>query len=133
VSRASVFDGLEESRRGFERAIELQDRTATVGFDWPDIGHVLAKVHEELAELEEGIAADDRANIVEEFGDLLFALGNLARKLELDPMAALEASGDKFVRRFRWMEEQARDEDAQLSDESLDRLLQRYQQARRSA
>lgn len=129
---SSVFDDLEVELAGFDRAIALQDRAAAVGFDWPDIEHVLAKVREEFMELEAGIAMADRANIVEELGDLLFAISNLARKLDIDAMNALERSGDKFVRRFRWMEQQARDRGVQLADESLEQLLQRYQQARRA-
>lgn len=128
---ASVFDGLDESLNGFDRAIALQDRAATVGFDWPDIENVLSKLHEELGELEEGIAAADAENIAEELGDLLFAISNLARKLGLDPIEAIDASGDKFVRRFRLMEASARAEGVGLNDETLPQLLRRYQRSRR--
>jgi nucleoside triphosphate diphosphatase len=127
----SVFDGLDETLGGFDRAIALQDRAATVGFDWPVIENVLGKLHEELGELEEGIAAGDADNIAEELGDLLFAISNLARKLGLDPVASLEASGDKFVRRFCRMEASARAEGVRLQDESLPQLLHRYERSRR--
>jgi len=132
-SSASVFDDLDETLGGFDRAIALQDRAATVGFDWPAIENVLNKLHEELGELEDGIAAADAENIAEELGDLLFAISNLARKLGLDPMASLDASGDKFVRRFCRMEASARAEGVRLHDESLSQLLRRYERSRREA
>lgn len=127
----SVFDELDETLSGFDRAIALQDCAATVGFDWPVIENVLSKLHEELDELEDGIAAADAENMAEELGDLLFAISNLARKLGLDPMASLDASGDKFVRRFCRMEASARAEGVRLHDESLPQLLRRYEQSRR--
>ena len=96
------------------RAVKLQSKAAKVGFDWPSLVPVFDKLKEELAELELAIAAGDReqsvedahiAKIGEEFGDLLFVVANVARHLAIDPEAALRAANQKFIRRFRRIEE----------------------------
>ncbi len=84
-----------------ERASKLQKRAARTGFDWPDASGARAKVVEELAELD---AETDQAAREEELGDLLFAVVNLARKLNIEPEAALRAANAKFERRFRQIE-----------------------------
>ena len=76
-----------------------------MGFDWPDAASVLAKVDEELAEAREALAQGDKAAVREEVGDLLFTLANLARKLDVDPEAALAGTNLKFRRRFARIEE----------------------------
>lgn len=86
------------------RAIKLQDKAARVGFDWPDIKPVFAKMTEEIAELEEAVATKDHGKIVGEFGDLLFVMANLARHLKIDPEAALRVTNQKFTRRFNHIE-----------------------------
>jgi ATP diphosphatase len=97
------------------RAIKLQDKAARVGFDWPDIAPVFAKMKEEIAELEEvALDADPRsaraqgtadvAAIEEELGDMLFVMANIARHLKLDPETALRKANDKFTRRFTYIE-----------------------------
>ena len=90
----------------------MQDKAAKVGFDWPSLAPVFDKLKEELAELEQAIAAGDRehaaqqaAKIGEEFGDLLFVIANVARHLKVDPEAALRSANQKFVRRFERIEE----------------------------
>ena len=90
---------------GLTRAIKLQGKAAKVGFDWPDLGPVIAKVEEELAELKAEIAAGDKAKAAAEFGDLLFVMANVARHLEVDPEDALRAANAKFTRRFGRIEE----------------------------
>jgi nucleoside triphosphate diphosphatase len=88
------------------RAIKLQDKAAKVGFDWPSLAPVFDKLEEELDELKAAIATSaERAKVGEEFGDLLFVLANVARHLKLDPEAALRAANQKFIRRFRRIEE----------------------------
>lgn len=84
------------------RAAQLQRRAALKGFDWPDAAGVWDKVHEELDELRE--AGDDRAHRAEELGDLLFAIVNLARHLDVEPTEALLAANAKFERRFAYVE-----------------------------
>ncbi|GMU42247.1 MAG: nucleoside triphosphate pyrophosphohydrolase [Lysobacterales bacterium] len=87
------------------RARKLQKRAASIGFDWPGISQVLDKLTEELGELRAEIdAGAARSKLEDEFGDVLFVLSNLARKLDIDPGSALRAANAKFERRFRWME-----------------------------
>ena len=86
------------------RAVKLQSKAAMVGFDWPSMAPVLAKIREEIGELEEVIGGTDRGRIEDEYGDLLFVMANLARHLEIDPEAALRATNAKFTRRFEHIE-----------------------------
>ena len=108
---AGVLDDVPVTLPALTRAIKLQNKAAKVGFDWPSLGPVFAKLHEEIGELETAISgaarqpgSDGRAQIEEEFGDLLFVMANIARHLEIDPEAALRAANAKFVRRFRHIE-----------------------------
>lgn len=99
----SAIDGVAVGLPALLRAEKLQKRAARTGFDWPDPSGARAKIDEELAEVE--TAADDTR--AEEIGDLLFAVVNWARKLQIDPEAALRAANAKFERRFRAMEHSA--------------------------
>jgi MazG family protein len=107
------------------RAVKLQKRAAKVGFDWPSLAPVLEKAEEEIAELKAALAdkksGGAQERIVEEFGDLLFAMANVARHLGVDPEAALRAANAKFMRRFESIEtalagEGRRPEDATLEE-----------------
>lgn len=106
-----VLDDVPVALPALTRAIKLQNKAAKVGFDWPSLQPVFAKLKEELAELEQEIATDaeapsaaTQAAIAEEFGDLLFVVANVARHLKLDPESALRAANEKFIRRFRHIE-----------------------------
>ena len=107
------MDDVPPALPALTRAVKLQDKAAKVGFDWPSLAPVFDKLKEELAELEQAIAAGDRrsdadadkAKIGEEFGDLLFVVANVARHLKIDPEAALRSANQKFVRRFQRIEE----------------------------
>lgn len=99
-SRESLMDDIPTALPGIARADKIQRRAATVGFDWPDVDPVLAKVEEELGELR---AAGEETR-TDELGDLLFAVVNLARHLHVDPEIALARASDTFVVRFRMME-----------------------------
>jgi MazG family protein len=108
---AGLLDGVPVGLPALTRAIKLQNKAAKVGFDWPSLTPVLAKLKEELAELEEAIASNPRESagqhaIEEEFGDLLFVIANVARHLKIDPESALRAANEKFIRRFRYIEAQ---------------------------
>ena len=94
----SALAGVAKALPALERANKLQKRAARTGFDWPDASGARAKVIEELAELD---AETGQAEREEELGDLLFAVVNLARKLNIAPEAALRAANAKFERRFR--------------------------------
>lgn len=87
------------------RAVKLQAKASKVGFDWPETRSVLDKIREEIDEVEAEIVAGDRTAAAGEIGDLLFALANLARHLDVDPEAALRGTNEKFIRRFGFIEE----------------------------
>jgi len=97
----SALAGVAKARPALERANKLQKRAARTGFDWPDASGARSKVVEELAELD---AETGQAEREEELGDLLFAVVNLARKLNIAPEAALKSANAKFERRFRAIE-----------------------------
>lgn len=101
-----VLDTVPVGLPSLTRAVKLQSKAAKVGFDWPSLAPVFAKMKEELAELEDVVAAGDRQAVEEEYGDLLFILANVARHLDIDPEASLRAANQKFVRRFRYIEDQ---------------------------
>lgn len=100
----SVLDDVPRTLPALSRAAKLSKRAARVGFDWPDARGVIAKIREELDEVEEALAEGDRDHAAEEVGDLLFAVTNLARALKADPEQCLRATNAKFERRFRHVE-----------------------------
>lgn len=104
------------------RAKKLTKKAATVGFDWSDAGSVMHKVDEELAELKEAIASEDQDHMVEEFGDLMFVMANLARKLKIDPEASLRGANQKFIKRFNFIEKELFSQSKSLEDASLEEM-----------
>jgi MazG family protein len=102
---ASLLDGISEGLPGLMRAEKIQKRAAKVGFDWNEVPPVIAKVREELAEVEQALG--DPARVEDEIGDVLFAVVNLARKLKVDGEVALQRATDKFSTRFRALEQEA--------------------------
>ncbi len=106
ADNAGALDGVALGLPALLRAEKLQKRAARTGFDWPDPSGARAKIDEELVEVE---AAASPAEIEEEIGDLLFAVVNWARKLGVDPEAALRAANEKFEKRFKAMEAEAGD------------------------
>ncbi|QFU76509.1 nucleoside triphosphate pyrophosphohydrolase [Halioglobus maricola] len=110
------------------RAQKLQKRASTVGFDWPDVEPVIAKLEEEIRELRSALEADRRAEIEEEMGDVLFSGVNLARHLKVDAETSLRRASSKFEHRFRRMEQLAADTGehlTELDDAALDALWER--------
>jgi MazG family protein len=120
--RANLLADVPVALPALTRAIKLQRKAAAVGFDWPSLEPVMAKMKEELAELEAAIAEEKKAKVEEEFGDLLFVLANVARHLEIDPESALRAANEKFVRRFRYIEEALAARGKQPTDSSLEEM-----------
>jgi ATP diphosphatase len=101
----SILADIPAGLPGMSRAVKLGRRAASVGFEWPDLPPVRAKVAEELGELDQAIAGGDRDRIAAEMGDVLFALANLCRHLDLDPEACVRRSNRSFERRFAYIEE----------------------------
>jgi MazG family protein len=102
--RTSAIDGVPDGLPALLRAQRISAKAAKVGFDWTSPAQVLEKIDEETAETRAALDGGDAARIGEEIGDLLFAVANLARKLDLDPEALLRAANRKFASRFRAME-----------------------------
>lgn len=115
-----------------ERALKIQGRAAQVGFDWTDSEPVLAKVKEELAELELAIRAGETGAVEEELGDLLFAVVNLARHQKVDAETALRSANRKFYRRFAYIEEQLQAKKQQFTDVNLEQLNVYWEEAKRN-
>jgi len=121
----SALDGVEPEQPALLRADAISRRAAAVGFDWEDATGARAKMVEEMAEVD---AADSPAEREDEIGDLLFALVNWARKLGVEPEAALHQATSKFERRFRAMEDQA---GAGLPGLTLDQMEKLWQLVKR--
>ena len=127
TSMPAAFAGLSKSLPALAYAQEMQERAASLGYDWPALEGVLDKVTEEAAEL---IAATSEAEKREEFGDLLMVLVNLARKLGIDSEAALRSASAKFATRFADVERQAAERDVELRTLSMDELDELWQRAK---
>ncbi|WP_108683877.1 nucleoside triphosphate pyrophosphohydrolase [Methyloceanibacter sp. wino2] len=101
----SILTDVPVGMPGLTRAAKLQKRAADVGFDWSDVGLIIEKVEEELAELKDAIAHNEpQERIADEFGDVAFVLANVARHLQVDPESALRGTCNKFIRRFQHIE-----------------------------
>ena len=101
---ASVLAGVPVALPALTRAEKISRKAASVGFDWPEAAQVIAKIREELAEVEHELQGGNRAALEDEVGDLLFAVANLARHLDVDAEKALRGTNAKFERRFRSIE-----------------------------
>ncbi len=124
----SALDGIAAALPALLRAEKLGKRAARTGFDWRNPQGPAAKIEEELAELRDAARGNDRARVEEELGDLLFAVANLARHLDVAPEEALNRANRKFERRFRRMEEDIRaggHEPADLDIDALEACWQR--------
>jgi MazG family protein len=128
---ASLLDDVPMALPALTRAEKLTKRAARINFDWPDPEQVLAKLDEELAELAEARVQGDQDAIAEEFGDALFVMANLARKLKVDPEDALRRANAKFVRRFQYIE-RALAEQARTGPQPLDDLEALWVEAKKA-
>jgi MazG family protein len=129
---AGLLEDVPAALPALSRAIKLQNRAAEVGFDWPNAIHVTDKIAEETRELAEAAASLPREKVAEEFGDLLFAMANLARHLDLDPEHALRGANAKFVRRFRVIEAGIQAQGKVLGEASLAEMEALWDEAKRA-
>ena len=120
--QVSVLDGVPGSLAALMRAEKVQKKAAKVGFDWDSAGPVIAKVREELAEVEAAIAGQNADALEDEIGDLLFSVVNLARKLKIDAEVALHRATGKFIARFHAVEALARARSLELGKLTLAEL-----------
>ncbi len=129
---AGVLGGVPVALPGLTRALKLQEKAGTVGFDWNDIGSVLDKIVEEAREIAEARAANKgREALADEVGDLLFAAVNLARHLGVDPEAALRGTNAKFERRFRSIETALAAKGSNPAEATLDEMDALWNEAKR--
>lgn len=126
----SLLDDLPKGFPSLSMAQKIQKRVGRYGFDWPNIDGVIEKIEEEIAELKQAIANQDKANMEEEVGDLLFACVNLSRHLDFDAETALRKSNRKFEIRFRELETILAMRNLSVSDASLEQLELAWQQAK---
>jgi ATP diphosphatase len=126
-----LLDDVPVSLPALMRAVKLQKRAGTVGFDWNDPHAVLAKIREELGEFEHELADGRESDRLEdELGDILFAVANLGRHLAIDSEAALRRSNAKFLRRFRHIETELARRGRALKDASLDEMEMLWREAK---
>lgn len=128
----SVLSGVPKSLPALIKAIRIQEKARGIGFDWDDTAQVLAKVEEEMDELKEAIEEKEgEERIEEEFGDLLFALINYARFIDVNPETALEKCNKKFIRRFNFIEKSAQKNGQVLTDMTLNEMEEYWQEAKK--
>jgi len=131
---ATVFADVPTNLPALLQAGKLQKRAASVGFDWPDVEPVMAKVNEELAEVaaELAVAHPDATRVEEEIGDLLFAVVNLARKSQVNPEHALRRANLKFKQRFQAIEQRLAAQEQHAEELSLAELEEHWQAVKAS-
>ncbi len=123
--------GVGKGLPGLLRASKLQRKAAKVGFDWPVETGVLAKIREEMQELQAAVDAQDLAGVSEELGDLLFSVVNLARFRDVDPEVLMSAANTKFENRFGQMERILHSRDLTLEAASASQMEEAWEQAKR--
>lgn len=126
----SLLDDVPRALPALERARKLQKRAASVGFDWDDLAPVLAKLKEEIAELEVALSNQSKNEIHAEFGDVLFSLVNLGRHIDEEPEIALRSANSSFERRFRWIESRLEQQGKSLQNASLAEMEELWNQAK---
>jgi tetrapyrrole methylase family protein / MazG family protein len=129
---SSIMEGVSLSLPNLIRAYELQKKAAKVGFDWQEIGPALEKVKEELQEFENELNESNEQSILakREFGDLLFSFVNVARFLNIHPEEALFETNEKFIRRFRFVEEKVEQSGRKFEEHSLEELDHYWDEAK---
>jgi tetrapyrrole methylase family protein/MazG family protein len=126
----SILDEVNAGLPPMDRSYALQKKAAKTGFDWPDLEGVIAKIREEITEVQAAIGSKQpasnnmqqpiNAKIEEELGDLLFSVINLCRFLKVEPSAALRRTNSKFIERFRHVEKRMKETGQEMKQENLD-------------
>jgi ATP diphosphatase len=124
------LDGIAVALPALTRALKLQQKAATVGFDWTEAAPILDKIEEEIGELREAIASGRTAAVADEFGDLLFAVVNIGRHLGVDAEASLSGTNEKFRSRFHYIEKQIVSTGGTLKDATLEEMEALWQNAK---
>lgn len=130
VNEGRVLDDTGHKFPALIRAQKLQDAAAEYYFDWPEVEPVFAKIEEEIGELREALLSSDKAHILAEMGDVLFACTNLARHVDVDAESALRQTNEKFIRRFDFVMKNMQKAGIEFSPEQLDQMEQFWQQSK---
>src|SRR5207249_855580 len=136
-TNVSILDGVSTRAPALMEAHQISTKVARVGFDWKNIEEIFGKLREELDELRAAIKAHaetndeaDHAHVREEIGDLLFVITNIARRLNVEPEAALKLSNRKFRRRFGFIEKSLREQDRKFAETTIEDLEKLWQEAK---
>ena len=129
--RKSVLAGVPKGLTGLLKSYRLQEKAAGVGFDWKRKEDVWEKVQEELLEWKQAMETDKKEDIEEELGDLLFSIVNYARFLNINPDDALERTNIKFIKRFQFIEKQAKEMDSSIDELSFEEMEAFYQESKK--
>lgn len=127
----SALDGVPKELPALLRAFRVGEKAHAVGFDWPDHQGVIAKIEEELTEVKEAVESGDPARVSDEIGDLLYAIVNLTRHMNVDPEASLRRTIARFETRFRIVEQRVRASGKRLEDCPLEELDGHWEAAKR--
>ena len=120
--RNSVLEGVPKSLPALVKAFRIQEKAAGVGFEWDNAEDVLDKVKEEITEFNQEYEDQNLDKMEDEFGDVLFSLINYARYLNINPELALERTNKKFIKRFKYIEESAKNEGKIINELTLDQM-----------
>ena len=126
----TVLSGVPDSLPSLIKAYRIQDKARNVGFDWSKREEVWDKVHEEVDELRTELEKDDKENSTNEFGDLLFSLINASRLYGINPNNALERTNRKFISRFSYVEQRAKEQGRELKDMTLEEMDRLWNEAK---
>lgn len=129
--RESVLEGMTSSSPSLLASFMIGARVSSYGFDWSHSMDVLQKVKEEVAELEDAVKSLDKDKITDEIGDILFSLANLSRHLDVNPELALRRSNQKFIQRFRYMENRVKREGKDLKTVPLEEMDRIWEEAKK--
>ena len=117
--KKSVLEGVPKSLPALVKASRIQDKVAGVGFDWEEPQQVFEKLQEELGELQHEIDEQNQDKMESEFGDVLFSMINYARFLKINPENALERTNKKFIKRFKYLEQKAKEKSKSIQEMTL--------------
>ena len=129
----AYLDAVPGSLPAIAQSVKLQEHAAKVGFDWTEPAPILDKIEEEIGELRDVMSSGDADKIKEEYGDILFAMMNLGRRLGIDPDGALRRTNTKFRKRFGYVETSLRNQSVALENAGLSRMEALWQEAKSAA
>jgi tetrapyrrole methylase family protein/MazG family protein len=129
--KRSILEGVRKDSPSLLRAYQLTEIASQAGFDWPNIAGVLRKLDEEIEEFKEALSLRNRRRIMEELGDLLFVLTNIARFLHINPEEALRRTLEKFTMRFHYIETSLRKKGKSLHQSNLIEMDRLWEEAKK--